>query len=359
MRIIYFYVSRQFLKIFFFTAFAFGFIVLISELFRQIGFYMEYKTPFIVMAQHLLSNIPWWIIQVLPVATLLALLFSLGDLAKKNEITAIKAAGVNLWKLIAMFMIIGVMIGAGDFAAREFVVPYTTKFNERIKKEKIQKEEVYVKTEFNNLIVTMQNNTRITVGHLDTKKRRMTDIIIEHYSEDFRLEKLIIAPGGNWKDGTWMLENGVIREFKNDFWNEIAFKSYDSGIHLKPNDIAFRKMNYEMMNLHDFKKYINQLRIFGQTALSERIALQIRYASVFAHLIVMMIGIPFALGFGNKLGKILSFTLALAASFVYWGAQAVTQSMGENLILSPVMAAWLPNIIFFIIGAYLLATVKK
>jgi len=359
MRIIYFYISKQFLRIFFFTAFAFGFIVLISELFRQLGFYMEYKTPFLVMVQHLFSNIPWWIIQVLPVATLLALLFSLGDLSKRNEITAIKAAGVNMWNIIALFMIIGLLIGAGDFAAREFVVPYTTKFNERIKKEKIQKEEVYVKTEFNNLIVTLQNNTRLTVGYLDAKKQYMRDVIIERYSEDFHLERLILAPEGTWEDGTWILENGVIREFKNDFWDEVTFKKYDSGIHLKPGDIAFRKMNYEMMTSGEFRKYINRLRIFGQTALQERIALQIRYASVFCHLVVMMIGIPFALGFGNRFGKILSFTLALAASFVYWGMQAVTQSMGENLILSPFMAAWLPNFIFFVIGSYLLTNVKK
>ena len=139
MRIIYTYITKQFAKIFFFTSFAFGFIVLISELFRQLSFYMEYKTPLIVILQHLFSNIPWWIIQVLPVATLLALLFSLGGLAKKNEITAIKAAGVNLWKVIILFMVIGFIIGLADFAARELVVPATSLFNEKVKKEKYRK----------------------------------------------------------------------------------------------------------------------------------------------------------------------------------------------------------------------------
>jgi len=320
---------------------------------------MENKTGLIIIAQHLFSNIPWWIIQVLPVATLLALLFSLGELAKRNEITAMKAAGINLWKIITLFMIIGFIIGLGDFGARELIIPKTTYFNEIVKKEKIQKQEIAVKTEFSNLIVSLQNNARLSVGYLNTKEKIMKDIIIEKYSDNFILERLVLAPEGVWENKTWMLKDGVVRDFENDLWKEFYFKEYDSGIKLKPEDIALKKMRYEMMNTYDFQKYIKQLRIFGQTALKERIALNIRYASVFSHLVVMMIGIPFALGLGNKLGKILSFTLALGAAFTYWGVQAITQSLGENYMLSPFMAAWLPNFIFFIIGIYLLVKVKK
>jgi lipopolysaccharide export system permease protein len=359
MKKLYLYVSRKFLTIFFFTAFAFGFIVLISELFRELGFYMANKTPFLIIVQHLISNVPWWIIQVLPVATLLSLLFSLGDLAKKNEITAMKAAGINMWRIIAMFMALGVLIGGADFAARELLVPKTAVFNEKVRKEKIQKEEIRVQTKFKNLIVSLPGNTRLTVGDMDTKEKLMKDIIIERYSEDFYIESLILASEGTWANKTWTLKNGVVREFTSDFWNEAYFKEYDSDIRLKPNDFTFKKMRYETMNTYDFQKYINQMRMFGKTALKERIALNIRYASVFCHLVVMMIGIPFALGIGPRFGKILSFTLALVASFIYWGVEALTQSLGEFSILTPFSAAWLTNFIFFVIGTVLLARVKK
>jgi lipopolysaccharide export system permease protein len=298
-------------------------------------------------------------IQVLPVATLLSVLFSLGELSKRNEITAIKAAGVNLWKIIIFFLFAGIIIGAADLAAREFLIPKTTRINEKIKKEKIQKEQIAYKTEFSNLIVSLQNNSRVTIGFLDTKAQIMKDVVIEKYDANFYLQYLVIAWEGKWNGKSWVLENGVLRKFKDGFWDEIYFGAYDSGIDLKPGDIAFRKMKSETMSTKEFKKYIQQIRIFGQTALSEMINLNLRYSSVFCHLIVMMIGIPFALGFGNKLGKILSFTLALAASFTYWGFQAITQSLGENSILSPIMAAWLPNLVFIAIGSIMLAKVKK
>lgn len=359
MKTLYLYVSKKFLTIFSFTAFAFGFIVLVSELFRELNFYMENKTPFFIVIQHLVSNVPWWMIQVLPVSTLLALLFSLGDLAKRNEITAMKAAGINMWRIIILFMMLGVLIGGADLAAREFVVPKTTAFNEKVRKEKIQKEKIQIRTEYKNLIVSLPDNVRLTVGYINTKEKAMKDIVLEKYSEDFYIEKLILAAEGFWENKAWTLQNGVIREFGSDLWDEIYFKEYASEIHLKPDDFAFRKMRYEMMNTYDFKKYINQLQMFGRTALKEKIALHIRYASVFCHLIVMMIGIPFALGIGPRFGKILSFTMALSASFIYWGVQAITQSFGENAILTPFMSAWLPNFIFFAIGIVLLFRVKK
>jgi lipopolysaccharide export system permease protein len=320
---------------------------------------MENKTPFLIVIQHLVSNVPWWIIQVLPVSTLLALLFSLGDLAKKNEITAMKAAGINMWRIIVLFMTLGILIGGADLAIRELIVPHTTAFNEKVRKEKIQKEKIQMQTEFKNLIVSLPNNVRMTVGYIDTKEKLMKDIILEKYSEDFYIERLVLAAEGVWKNKTWTLRNGVIREFGTGLWNEIYFKDYESDIHLKPDDFAFKKMRYEMMNTYDFQKYIYQLQMFAKTALKERIVLNIRYASVFCHLVVMMIGIPFALGIGPRFGKILSFTMAVVASFIYWGVQAITQSLGENAILTPFMSAWLPNFIFFAIGIVLLIRVKK
>lgn len=359
MRILYTYFTKQFLKIFIFTAIAFGFIVLISELFRQIGFYMDHGTGFFIIVAHLLSNVPWWIIQVLPVATLLALLFSLGELAKRNEVTATKAAGINLWNIVILFIILGFIIGIADLAARELVVPKVTQFNYKLQKEKIQKIENSVQTEYSNLIVSLLNNKRLSIGYLNTKEKFMENIVIEHYNPDFSIKSLILAQRAYWENETWILEDGVIRDFDDGIWQEVYFKNYDSGIQLRPEDAAIRKVRYEMMTTANFKKYIMQLRMFGNNALKARIALNMRYSSVFSHIIVMMIGIPFALGLSKKLGKILSFTLALGAAFLYWGTQAITQSFGENYLLSPFMAAWLPNILFFAIGIYLLIKVKK
>jgi lipopolysaccharide export system permease protein len=123
--------------------------------------------------------------------------------------------------------------------------------------------------------------------------------------------------------------------------------------------MALQDVNYDAMSTLALKKYINKLRAFGQTAVKEKIILNMRFATIFSYIIVVMIGIPFAIGFGNNLNKTLSFMIAIAAAFIYWGTRAITKSLGENLILSPFVAAWLPSLIFSAIGVYMLVKIKK
>ncbi len=359
MRILYRYIIKIFIKDLLFTTAAITLVGIISELLNHINLYIDNKTPFYLILIHLFSNMPWWLTHAFPIATLLALLFSLGDLSKNNEITAIKSAGINILRIIILFFIIGFVIGTVDFAVKEFIVPKTSLYNKIIEKEAIEKENINIKTKFSNLIVPVLNNTRVTIDYLNTEENVMRNITIEKYSDKFKIERLILAEIGIWENGSWLLKNGVIRNFNADFWSETHFEQYNSNIHIKPEDMAIQNVSYETMNMHALKKYINLLRTLGKAAFRERIILNMRFATGFSYIVIIMIGIPFAIRFKNRLNKISSFALAITIAFTYWGTQAITKSLGENLILSPFIAAWLPNLIFSAIGAYLIIKVKK
>jgi lipopolysaccharide export system permease protein len=359
MKILYGYIIKIFVKIFMFTTVAIALVGIISELFRQISLYIDNKTPFYLILIHLLSDMPLWLIQALPIAALLALLFSLGDLSKNNEIMAIKAGGLNIWRIIILFFIMGFVIGIGDFTVKEFIIPKTSSYNKVIEKEKIQKEKINIKTEFSDLIVPVLNNTRVTIDYLNIEENIMKNIVIEKFNDKFKIEHLVLAEDAIWENGSWLLKNGVIRNFNANFWDETHFEQYNSNIHIKPEDMAIQDVSYDTMSTRALKKYINQLRAFGQTASKEKIILNMRFATVFSYIVIMMIGVPFAFGLENKLNKILNFAFAMIAAFIYWGTQAITKSLGENLILSPFIAAWLPNLIFSAIGSYLLIKIKR
>jgi lipopolysaccharide export system permease protein len=358
-KILYKYIIKNFIKIFIFTTAAFSIVVIVSQLLGRIKEYMELKVSFGIMIAHTLTSAPEWIIHAFPIATLLALLFTLGNLSKNSEITAMKAAGINMWHIISLFLIFGLIIGLADIATREFLVTKTSVYTRKLKREKIEKVKEYVQTDYYNQIIALKNNIRLTVGHLDTKANTMGNVVLEIYSKDFELERLILAEKANWEDGSWILKNGVMRGFESNFWDEIYFKTYNSNINITPEDITVKDPPYDSMNTTNFIKYINQLEIFGKSVIKAKIKLYERYSSIFAHVIVMMIGIPFAIGIGRRTNMIFSFLAALSATFVYWATQALTVSLGKNLILSPFMAAWMPNFIFLVIGAYLLAKAQK
>jgi lipopolysaccharide export system permease protein len=264
-----------------------------------------------------------------------------------------------MWRIISIFLIVGFIIGFADLAFREFVVTKTAIYSKKIKTEKIKKEKEEVQTDFYNQIIALKNNLRVTVGHLNTKTNTMENVVLEIYNDDFELQKLVLAEEANWENGAWILKNGVSRGAESDFMDEIYFKTYDSNIYLTPEDIAFKDPPYDTMTTSDFEKYINRLGVFGKSSIKAKIELNKRYAAVFSHIIVMIIGIPFAVGFGRKTNMIFNFLAALSVTFMYWATQAVTSSLGKNIIVSPFMAAWLPNFIFLVIGTYLLIKVRK
>jgi lipopolysaccharide export system permease protein len=361
MKIIHKYIIKNFIKTFLFTTTTLALIGVITNLLEKMNFYMRYKTPFSLMIIHVFSNMPWWLVQALPISTLLALLFSLGNLSKRNEIIAMKSAGINIWQIIFLLTMLSFVIGLSDLAMREFIIPKTSTY-ETIFKKLIQKEETSPKTEFFDLVISMSDNKRFTIGYLNVDKKMMKDVVIEKYNNEFKIEYLVLAKIGVFNDGKWILKKGVLRCFDNNFWKEFYFKAYDSGLRVSANDMTIQNVKYNIMNTCAFRKYINKIKLFGQIGIKKQyalIAFNIRYAAIFAHIVVMIIGIPFVLESMGKLNRVLGFTLAIFVIFIYWGMQAITRSLGDNFILSPFMAAWTPNFIFTTIGIYLIIKMNK
>jgi lipopolysaccharide export system permease protein len=320
---------------------------------------MEKKASFIAVFEYLIFNLPWWIIQVLPVAVLLAVLFSLGGLARTGEITALKAAGVNLWRIIILFLAAGLFISMMDIVLREKIIPFTVKHSEKVRIEKIRKEKLSRTVEFNDLVVSLPDNGRMTIGYLNAKEGRIWRIVIDYYNDSFQLARQIVAEEGKWTDNKWIMENGVERIFNSGGFKETGFKEKELSLPFDIEDFILVKTRPEQMSTKEFKDYINQLKTLGVPPEKEIIRLYSRWAVVFSHIIVMLIGIPFALGLGSHHGKIISFTFALILAFIYWGLQAVGQSLGENGLISPILSAWLGNIVFGVIGTVLLLRIKK
>jgi lipopolysaccharide export system permease protein len=352
------YILSEFLKPLIVSSVAFGGLVLLSEFFRELSFYMENRTPFSIVFQYLLLNMPWWIVQVLPVAVLLAVLFSIGNLAKTGEITAMKAAGINLWKIFFILFSCGIAIGLFEAVLRETVIPLTVQNAIRLRSDKIRKEKPPDKTDFYELVISLPGEARMTIGHLNARQNFAENVVVDYYNNDFRLVKQLIAARAEWHNG-WSFLNCVVRYFNNGEWTETQVAQFPIDLPFSPSDFLFEINRPEQMTTPDFYAYIRRLQTLGIPTEKERLQLNTRFSSIFSHLIVMMIGIPFAIGFGSRHGKMLSFTFALMFAFMYWSLEAVGQSLSENKIIPVVAAAWLGNFVFGICGVFLVSKIRK
>ncbi|MCX5782541.1 MAG: LptF/LptG family permease [Elusimicrobia bacterium] len=359
MKLIYVYLIKEFLKPLFFSSAVFGILVVISEFFRNLTFYLEQKSSFFEVFKFLFLNLPWWSIQVLPVSVFLAVLFSLGEFARHGEITALKAAGINLWRIISMFLFCGLIIGLLDLSLREIVIPHTSRAADKILIEKIHRERPRSRTEFYDLVVSLPRNGRMTIGYLNTKDDYIKKGVIDFFDPQFNLIKQIVFESAYYKNRQWYFSNGVERIFKEGGFNENYFQEKILVLYVKPEDFVLDDIRPEQKTTRYYKNYIRQLETLGIPSENERIQFNLRFSSIFSYLIAMLIGIPFAVSVSKRFGKILSFIFALIFGFIYWAFQAVGQSMGQNKVISPFIAAWLSNIIFGLVGFYLLSKVRK
>jgi lipopolysaccharide export system permease protein len=359
MKIITRYVTREFLKTLFFSVIAFGGLVLISEFFRELDFYLEKKAGFGDVFIYLAYNFPWWTVQVLPISVLLAVLFSLGNMARHNEITAMKAAGINVWRILSVMFFCGFLIGAGEILLREKVIPVCVKRAEVIRREKIRKEIEPAQYEFRNIMLSLPDNGRLTLSYLNIKSNVLANLIIDYHDENLNLRRQLVAQTGSWIGGKWVLKNGVEREFTGSSWTDSYFTEKSFDIPLKPEDFVLPSVRPEQLTTGEYLALIRQMDKMGFSTKREQIQFYSRWSSAFSHIIVMLIGIPFALGLGSKYGKIISFSFAVMFAFIYWGFQAIGQSFGQNGLITPLLAAWLGNIVFGVIGLGFVSNVKR
>ncbi len=141
-----------------------------------------------------------------------------------------------------------------------------------------------------------------------------------------------------------------------DGFHEESFKEAPVAIEESLKDFALKEKKPENMTGKEIADRIRRLRSLGVVANHEQVALHMKIALPFAHLVVIALGIPFALR-SNRTGKLQTFGYALGMAFLYWGTLSTCQSLGEQGHLSAWLAAWTANFLFSGIAFLLLMRV--
>jgi lipopolysaccharide export system permease protein len=164
----------------------------------------------------------------------------------------------------------------------------------------------------------------------------------------------IDAETATWdKDsGRWFMHNGSIRKFNSEgvVVEKTIFSEMKAPFKESPRTLAAYASEKGEYNFLQLRQKIKNLRRSGYDAHTLRIDYQKKFALPLANLIVVLLGIPFALECRSG-SLIIGFGLSLIAALLYYGTFQISLVLGKGGIFSAVVAAWLANILFFIIGA--------
>jgi lipopolysaccharide export system permease protein len=296
--------------------------------------------------------------RVLPIGLLLALLYTLTNHARHHELTAIRAAGMSLWRLSLPYFAVGAVLTGASFLINEFWVPSASEQAGHILDRRARRGRAVARDQVRNLFFTNARENRewlISVYQIETHV--MTRPIIKWVRPDgTRLE--FYAETGRWGSGTWIFSNVNIityepgnafpsnqtltNEYRATAFNETP-EQIKSEILISNMSRASRTADIPLFQIFHYLRLHPQL----PKTLSAWLYTQLhgRIAEPFTCLVVVFIALPF----GARSGRRNVFVGVAASIFIVFGFYVVLSlcmALGAGGKLPPWLAAWLPNLSF-------------
>jgi|GEM_PF-49480 len=357
------YLTRQFLTTLSMTLMGFLCVILIVDLIENLDRFIDNSIPARITFKYYLYAIPWFLNIGLPMSMLISTVFSIGLLAKRNELTAMKATGISLYRIAVPITTIGLIV---SFISFELDNKWVSKGNEvryNIEREYMKRRSrVKRQVDLRNVFLQKNEKTHISIGRYKvetTVGRSMTAISLE----DGIVTQRIDARGIKWLDSlnTWSITDYSIREFRtNGEVESMTMSSQDTLLRLNftPQDITQQSKTPDEMSFTDLTNRIDQLKKNGVDTTKWEVDRLFKISFAFTNLIVVLFGLPLVV-MKSKGGLSFGAGMGIFVIFVYYAFIKFGMSMGYKGIMSPVTAAWMGNVIFSIGGGLLLVFARK
>ncbi len=299
--------------------------------------------------------IPMMVYQLAPLAALVATLITLGLLAKNNEITALKASGVSLFRISLPLLLAGAILTGGLFLLDDTFLPYANQrqdaLHDRIKGRPAQ---TYFQPAHQWLVG--ENKKIYNYELFDPYNNLFGGLnVFEMGSANFRLRRRIYAERSHWEPNlnSWVLENGWVRDFSGATVTSYKPFVVDSFSELSEPPSYFKRevLQYNQMNWRQLRSYIQGLKKAGFDTARLSIEWHKKFAFPLMVTLIILLAIPFAVLVGTR-GAVGGVALAIGIAIVYWAIAALFEAMGTVGELPAFLAAWAPDGIFFFAGLY-------
>ena len=215
------------------------------------------------------------------------------------------------------------------------------------------------RTRFENITAAGHDGVFYSVRMLDTQEGRMEDVLVDRTVAGRPLTQ-VQADWADWQGNRWTLRNGVERFFASDGVTLVSQKPFilkELRTRESPADLVPAEENTDSLGYVALKDHIRRLKALGQPTRRLEVELYMKTALPWANLVVLLLGIPFALQ--KEGGKVKAVAFALGTAFLYFGLMQVGRAMGQKPWCAPWVGAWTPNLLFLAAGAWMFSRMRK
>lgn len=316
---------------------------------------------------------------VAPVGVLVSTLVTLGILARRNEITAMKAGGISLYRAAGPVVGMGILASLLLYGMQEFILPETNKAatmdRNVIKGRPPQSSDQFDRKwilasdgRFYNYDYLVERKGPRPPGRPDAPRPIQFTLygfsIYDIDQEGWDLRERVHASRASWdpESFTYDLENGWRRATDQ----RSAFHTFDvetvravggepGGEIEAPSYFKREERPTDTMGFGELRSHIHSLETRGFDVAKLQVQLQRKMAFPMVGVIMTLLGIPFSFVVARR-GALYGIGVSIVIGIVYWACLGVFEAFGNNALLPAALAAWAPNLIFGSAGLYLLLT---
>ena len=332
-------------------------LLLVFTLFELLGDILRNQTSALVVLEYLVNVAPYLLYSVAPLIMLLAVLITFGLMNRSNEITAIKATGTSIYRIVTPVLFAAALLAAGLFFADQFYLPHTNKRQEALHNQiKGKPAQTYLRPD--RRWIFGQHNDIYYYQFFDPDRDQFANLTIFQIDPaSFAITQRIHAERAHWADSMnrWIYEQGWQRTLQGAAIGGYHTFDVSTFPELSEAPSYFKKevKQYSEMNYEELRRYIRDLQQSGFDVVRLRVQLNKKLSYPLITLIMAVLAVPFSMSAAKK-GAITGVAVAVGIAVVYTVVSRLFEAMGDISQLPPALAAWSPDLIFALAGAYLI-----
>ena len=365
MRLIDRYILREFLLIAVYCLLAFVALQVLFDVFTRFSNLLTAKPPPLLMLRYYLGRVAPSFQFLLPATLLFSTIYTLWNMARHGELTAMRASGISLLRLVGPLMVVALVAVGVVAAVNELVVPTVGAWAAEFSRQGFQWKRARVQLNHAYYNVAARRGWLISRFDVDNPTL-LQGVQVTQEREDGSPEKRIWAEQARWLDGVWWFFDVRIQHY-NERGDPKGLEVFVPGSPMgtemrmlteRPGDFVTELKDWDFLSAREMLRYVRRRGSqSGSVLAGEMVELHARFAMPWACLVVTLLGIPVG-ALSARQNAIRGILLIMLCFFAYYGLTQVFLFLGKRQLLCPWLAAWFSNIIFLAAGVVLLVRTR-
>jgi len=353
MKIIDRYILKKILSTFFFVVLILMSIITVIDVTEKMDKFAKNNLSTETILGYYIDFLPWVAGLITPITVFIAIIYVTSRMAGHTEIIAILSSGVSFKRFLLPYLMASVVIGSISFALNGFVIPQATKSRLAFELQYFNNRYYF---EARNIHLQMSPDVYLFIQNYNNVSNIGYQFSLEKFDKNVLMEKLTAdnikwdSAKQKWTLSYWKLKhvNGIFNSTSKDDVTLLEKKgeSIDTTLAISPKDFEAQERSYEGMTTPELNEHIAKLKFRGATGVKMyEVEKQVRYATPFSTFVLVFMGVVVS-SRKSRGGTGLQIALGFVLAFIFILFFMLSRTFAEAGEIPPVVAAWIPNLVF-------------